>query len=102
MKPAPHERGDRFHIEGGRRLEGVVRVSGAKNAALPAFAAALLAADECVIENVPAIDDMAAMSEILRALGARVEQDATRPDVYRIDATGVRETAAPSRLVTAL
>lgn len=102
MKPAGVDRGDRFRIVGGRRLEGAVRVSGAANAALPAMAAALLSAEECVIENVPCIDDMVFMAEILRTLGARVEQDAQRPDVYRVNACELRETTAPSRLVTSL
>jgi UDP-N-acetylglucosamine 1-carboxyvinyltransferase len=102
MKPDGRERGDRFKIQGGRRLEGAVAVSGAKNAALPSMAAALLSADECVIENVPRIDDMIFMAEILRHLGADVQRDAEDAGVYRVDARGVNETVAPSRLVTSL
>jgi len=47
-------RESRLRLTGGRRLEGIVEVSGAKNAALPAMAAALMAPDESIIENVPA------------------------------------------------
>jgi UDP-N-acetylglucosamine 1-carboxyvinyltransferase len=102
MKPAGLVRGDRFRIVGGHRLEGAVRVSGAANAALPAMAAALLTSDECVVENVPCIDDIVFMAEILRSLGATVEQDPVRPDAFRINASGVCETTAPSRLVMTL
>src|SRR5262245_52201403 len=59
-------------IEGGRRLEGSIAVSGNKNAALPLLAACLLTDEECVLENVPAIRDVAAMAELLRGLGAEV------------------------------
>ncbi len=102
MRPERNERGDRFRIQGGRRLEGAVAVSGAKNAALPAMAAALLSADECVIENVPSIDDIIFMAEILRHLGADVQRDSEDAGVYRVDGRGVKETTAPSRLVTSL
>ncbi len=93
---------DRYEIEGGRALEGRARVSGAKNAALPIFCACLLTADECVVENVPAIDDVRIMSEILRALGAEVRQDPEESGRYFICARDVRRTAAPSDLVVQL
>ncbi|HZU77354.1 MAG TPA: UDP-N-acetylglucosamine 1-carboxyvinyltransferase, partial [Dehalococcoidia bacterium] len=102
MKPAGLHTGDRFRIQGGRRLEGVVEISGAKNAALPSLAATLLTADECVVENVPAIDDMVAMAEILRSLGAEIERDREQSDVYRVRAVSITETTAPTRLVMAL
>ena len=44
---------DRFKIQGGRRLEGEVRISGAKNAALPAMAASLLTAEAVHLKNIP-------------------------------------------------
>jgi UDP-N-acetylglucosamine 1-carboxyvinyltransferase len=59
-------------IEGGRRLQGEATVAGNKNAALPLLAACLLTDEECVLENVPAIRDVAAMAELLRGLGAEV------------------------------
>ncbi|HLZ72019.1 MAG TPA: UDP-N-acetylglucosamine 1-carboxyvinyltransferase [Dehalococcoidia bacterium] len=102
MKPAGNESDNRLRIEGGRRLEGAVRVSGAKNASLPMMAAALLSADACTLENVPAIDDTVVMAMILRHLGATVARDPELPDVYRLSGQGVRNTTAPSRLVTSL
>jgi UDP-N-acetylglucosamine 1-carboxyvinyltransferase len=83
-------------------LEGTTRISGAKNAALPVFCACLLTADECTIENVPAIDDVSIMTEILRALGAEVRQDPECPDRYTISAANVQQTSAPSTLVVQL
>jgi UDP-N-acetylglucosamine 1-carboxyvinyltransferase len=94
--------GDRYRLEGGRRLEGRVQISGAKNAALPVLCACLLTADTCVIENVPDIDDVHRMVDILCALGAEVQRDPSQPDRYTINARNVRDTAAPSNLVVQL
>lgn len=91
-----------YRIEGGHRLQGCVQISGAKNGVLPAFSACLLAAGECTIENAPEIDDVQFMAEILRALGARVDRDPERADVYRIDARDVSTTVAPTNLVVNL
>ena len=63
-----------FRIRGGVTLRGEVRASGSKNATLPAFAAALLTSEPCVIENVPDLSDIRFMAEILRHLGAEVEK----------------------------
>jgi len=49
---------DKLKIRGGARLSGKVRISGAKNSALPAMAASLLTADELVLENVPMVNDI--------------------------------------------
>jgi UDP-N-acetylglucosamine 1-carboxyvinyltransferase len=65
---------DRYVVAGGNRLRGKVAISGAKNAALPILAAALLTSDESVIHNTPVIRDVSVMLEILRRLGARVEE----------------------------
>ena len=90
---------DAFRIDGGRPLRGEVRISGAKNAALPAMAAALLSGDDCVLENVPAIEDVRTMAEMLRSLGAAVtEADGS----LTIRGDGVAGTVAPTELVSAL
>lgn len=64
---------ERFVVAGGYRLQGRVAVSGAKNAALPILAAALLTSGEAVIHHTPVIRDVAVMIEILRRLGVQVE-----------------------------
>jgi UDP-N-acetylglucosamine 1-carboxyvinyltransferase len=59
-------------VEGGQKLNGEVSVAGAKNAALPILAAALLTPDECFLENLPDIEDIRNMVALLRELGATV------------------------------
>jgi UDP-N-acetylglucosamine 1-carboxyvinyltransferase len=61
-----------FEIFGGRRLTGTVKISGAKNAVLKLMAAALLANNDCLIQNVPRIRDVETMIGVLRGLGAEV------------------------------
>ena len=63
---------DVVRIQGGRPLRGQISVSGAKNAALPIFAATLLTEETCVLENVPDLSDVRFMGEILTELGAQV------------------------------
>ncbi len=63
---------DVVQIRGGKPLRGTVAISGAKNAALPIFAAALLTDEPCVIENVPDLSDIRFMIKIIESLGAEV------------------------------
>jgi UDP-N-acetylglucosamine 1-carboxyvinyltransferase len=63
---------DKLRISGGRRLRGEVRISGAKNAALPILAAALLPDEPVRIGNVPHLHDVTTMVKLLRCLGAGV------------------------------
>ena len=60
-------------IKGGTPLRGEVKISGAKNAALPLMAATLLTSEECVLRNLPNLSDVRFMSKILKSLGADVE-----------------------------
>lgn len=60
----------RLVIEGRRRLRGAVKVNGAKNAALPMLAASLLSCEESVFDNVPDIEDIHTMVELISLLGA--------------------------------
>ncbi len=69
---------DRLRIEGGRRLVGRVTVSGAKNAALPLMAAALLADRPLVLENVPDLADIRSMERLVAHLGAACRRDGGR------------------------
>ena len=64
---------DKFVIRGGNPLLGTVRVSGAKNAALPAMAAALLTDEPVILENIPQVRDIETTRKLLAAMGAEVE-----------------------------
>jgi UDP-N-acetylglucosamine 1-carboxyvinyltransferase len=64
---------DKFVIRGGNPLLGTVRVSGAKNAALPAMAAALLTEEPVILENIPQVRDIETERKLLAAMGAEVE-----------------------------
>jgi UDP-N-acetylglucosamine 1-carboxyvinyltransferase len=65
---------DAFEIRGGQPLRGETRVYGAKNAALPILAATVMTEETCVIEDVPDLEDVKVMMDILRTLGAKVER----------------------------
>src|SRR6202521_5233987 len=64
---------DKFVIRGGNPLLGTIRVSGAKNAALPCMAAALLTDDPVILENIPQVRDIQTTRNLLAAMGAEVE-----------------------------
>src|SRR5256886_10760492 len=64
---------DKFVIRGGNPLLGTVRVSGAKNAALPAMAAAILTDEPVILENIPQVRDIETTRKLLTAMGAEVE-----------------------------
>ncbi|MEK7598400.1 MAG: UDP-N-acetylglucosamine 1-carboxyvinyltransferase [Patescibacteria group bacterium] len=62
-----------FEIQGGKRLRGEIEVRGSKNATTPILAATLLTKEKCVIANIPLIEDVFRMLEILESLGAEVK-----------------------------
>ncbi len=64
---------DKFVVRGGNPLLGTIKVSGAKNSALPCMAAAILTADEVVLENIPQVRDIETERKLLEAMGAHVE-----------------------------
>jgi len=64
---------DKLVIRGGNPLVGTVRISGAKNAALPAMAAALLTEEPVILENIPQVRDIITERNLLAAMGAEVE-----------------------------
>jgi len=64
---------DKFVVRGGNPLLGTVRISGAKNAALPAMAAALLTDEPVILENIPQVRDIETERKLLSAMGAEVE-----------------------------
>ncbi len=85
---------ENFLIEGGVPLEGTIRVSGAKNAALPIMTAALLASGESTFRNVPDLHDISTLGALLSHLGCKVARDGSR-HVVTIDGSGVTSTEAP-------
>ena len=74
---------DKFVIKGGRRLEGEVTISGAKNAAVAILPAVILSDEPCIVENVPTISDVTISLRILEEMGAQVTS--VGKDAYRID-----------------
>ena len=90
---------DKLLIEGGTPLKGSVRISGAKNAALPAMAAALLTSDRVELENIPRVRDIITMGRLLAHMGAIVETPAIPPTAMIIQAEEVNGAEAPYELV---
>ena len=78
---------EKFVINGGKRLVGNVRISGAKNAAVAILPGVLLAESPCIIENLPEISDVTAICSVLRQLGASVRF--INASTVEIDPTGV-------------
>jgi UDP-N-acetylglucosamine 1-carboxyvinyltransferase len=68
----------KLEIEGGRKLQGSIRISGAKNAALPALAATLLTDEPIVLERIPSVADLRTMEGLLKNLGAEIKADGER------------------------
>jgi UDP-N-acetylglucosamine 1-carboxyvinyltransferase len=90
---------DRFKIEGGRRLKGTVQISGAKNAALPAMAAALLTSETVHLQNIPHVRDIITMAKLLAHMRCRIESPDIPPSEFIIHAETVSHAEAPYDLV---
>ncbi len=88
---------DKLLISGGRRLEGSVTISGAKNAALPILAGTLLASKPVTVKNVPQLKDVATTLTLLQSMGAEATFD-DRLNV-EIDASDLAACRAPYELV---
>jgi UDP-N-acetylglucosamine 1-carboxyvinyltransferase len=73
IRPQRHIEMDKFVIRGGNPLVGTIRVSGAKNAALPAMAAAILTDEPVILENIPDVRDIQTERKLLESMGAEVE-----------------------------
>ncbi len=86
----------KYQITGGVPLAGTVRVSGAKNSALKLMAASLLTTGKSVLYNVPLINDVYTMADVLRAIGATV---IITPDRVEIDSSGELSHTTPYELV---
>ena len=87
---------EKFVINGGKPLMGEVTISGAKNAAVAILPATILAADKCILENIPAIHDVSVSLEILEALGAQIRT--LGKNSYEIDTTHLTSTRVPDDL----
>ncbi|HKI11547.1 MAG TPA: UDP-N-acetylglucosamine 1-carboxyvinyltransferase [Candidatus Acidoferrum sp.] len=89
---------DRFQIRGGKPLHGAVTISGAKNSALPAMAAALLTAEPVTLHNIPMVRDIVTMARLLAFMSAKVTTTDFPAADYTIEAA-LNGAVAPYELV---
>ncbi|MCR9143427.1 MAG: UDP-N-acetylglucosamine 1-carboxyvinyltransferase [bacterium] len=95
--------GSVFRVRGGNPISGRVRPQGNKNEALPLLAACLLTDEEVVLNNIPPIEDVLLMQEILRSLGATVEEvQSGQPTRIRVHAKNDPTGDLPAELATQL
>jgi len=87
----------RLVINGGKKLEGKVKISGAKNSALSIMAAALLTKDACILKNIPRLSDVEIMMKVIRKLGVEIEWSGN--DSLYINPDGFDNYEAPYELV---
>ena len=91
---------NRYLIEGGYPIQGTIKASGNKNAALPCVAAALLTGEPVILSNIPNIEDVQVMLAIYRALGGTV--DALAPNTYRLQTGNIKTTEIPLKYARAI
>ena len=87
---------DKVLITGGKRLQGEVEISGAKNSALPIIASSILSADECILSNVPLLKDIQTIKKLLECMGARIKREG---DTLAVNAKDLKICEAPYELV---
>ena len=90
---------DKLLIKGGNRLAGSVTISGAKNAALPELCAALLTADTVTLQNVPGLQDVATMLELICNMGVTAARDPVVGSTVTLNAGALSSPEAPYELV---
>ena len=90
---------DKLLIRGGRRLNGEVTISGAKNAALPELCAALLTAERVQLANVPGLHDVTTMLKLLRTMGVVAERGEGEAATVTLRANDVSSRVAEYELV---
>ena len=88
---------EKLIISGGKRLQGTVRIDGAKNSALSIMAATLLTKDVCILRNVPRLTDVDTMGAVIRKLGIKVEWGGD--NTLYIDSDDFNNCEAPYELV---
>ncbi|MBI5183825.1 MAG: UDP-N-acetylglucosamine 1-carboxyvinyltransferase [Nitrospinae bacterium] len=86
-------------VTGGVRLKGSVKISGAKNAALPILAATILTSEKSRIKNVPKLEDIRTIYKLFKRLGIMVEEDGDRDREVVIDPSTLNSSEAPYDLV---
>ena len=97
---------DTIQIRGGKPLYGEIKISGAKNAALPLMAASLLSSGTLSLSNLPHLVDIATMSHLLAELGVKISMNGTAENgghmgrVFDISANNIHQTTAPYDLVS--
>ena len=89
---------EKLIVKGGNRLVGAVKTSGAKNAVLPIFAASILGTTPSHLDEVPMLEDVHTISEVLKCLGLAVECSPEK-NVLDIDSTEITSYEAPYELV---
>ena len=90
---------DKLVIQGGRRLSGTVRISGAKNSALPAMTAALLTSSPVHLHNIPRVRDIVTMGRLLAHMGSQVEVPEFPATSFTISTDNANDAEAPYELV---
>mgnify|MGYP000220984041 FL=1 len=90
---------EKLIVQGKNSLKGEVKISGAKNAALPIMAACLLIEGRCCLKNIPQLTDIKVMIKVLEELGAKVQ---TEENELMIDASRLMQEKAPAELVSKL
>ncbi|MDR2941854.1 MAG: UDP-N-acetylglucosamine 1-carboxyvinyltransferase [Treponema sp.] len=83
-----------YLIEGGAPLNGTIRVSGNKNAALPCIAAALLTDEQVILRNIPDIEDVRVMLDVFTALGGEVTS--LQPNIHRLSLRDIKSSEIPA------
>lgn len=89
-----------YRINGGKRLEGAVTISGAKNAALAIIPAVILSGESCLLENLPEIEDVRIVEEILTSMGADISR--TPDGSMRIDPSGISTFSVTGEMVSSM
>lgn len=89
-----------YRINGGKRLEGAVTISGAKNAALAIIPAVILSGESCLLENLPEIEDVRIVEEILTSMGAAISR--TPDGSMRIDPSGINTFSVTGKMVSSM
>lgn len=89
-----------YRINGGKRLEGAVTISGAKNASLAIIPAVILSGESCLLENLPEIEDVRIVEEILTSMGADISR--TPDGSMRIDPSGISTFSVTGEMVSSM